>query len=93
MINEKDLILCFKALNDPVRLSILNMLRGRPAHSYELLEGLSISQPTLSYHMKILRDAQLVTVRQMPHWKEYSLNAVNLGNIARNLQELAEGKL
>lgn len=92
-MSEQELLQCLQVLGDPVRLSILNMLREKPAHGFKLLEGLSISQPTLSHHMKALRDADLVTVKSVDRKKIYAINAVKLGNIARELQEIAEGTL
>ena len=64
----------FKALCDPKRLAILELLRGGEKCACVLLENLHISQSTLSYHMKILCDAQLVTGRKEGKWVYYSLN-------------------
>ena len=49
------------ALSDPVRLSTLRLLRQGPMRPSALAQGLSISRPTMSRHLKILRRAELVT--------------------------------
>ncbi len=87
-MTDQEFLACMKVLGDPVRLGILNMLRERPAHSYEFLAGLSITQPTLSHHMKVLREAEFVTYRQTPQWKVYSLNTLKLGAIIQYLNSL-----
>ncbi len=86
-MSDQELIQCLKVMADPIRYAILDMLRERPAHSYELLAGLSITQPTLSHHMKVLRESGLVTVIQEPRWKTYALNEIKLGTLIRQLEE------
>lgn len=63
----------FKALGDPNRLQILEMLQTGEKCACKLLEALQISQPTLSHHMKILCDAGLVRGRKEGKWVHYSL--------------------
>ena len=50
----------FKAISDETRLRIIDMLSCGEMCACDILEGLSISQSTLSYHMKILADSGLV---------------------------------
>lgn len=50
----------FQSLTDSTRLQILSMLVDDELCAWELLEELQISQSTLSYHMKLLADAELV---------------------------------
>lgn len=64
----------FKALGDENRLQILNMLRGDEMCACQLLKKLNIGQSTLSHHMKILCDAELVFARKEGKWIYYSLN-------------------
>jgi ArsR family transcriptional regulator len=51
----------FKALADPTRLAIVNRLAARNACACEF-ESLGLSQPTISHHLKILREAGLIEV-------------------------------
>ena len=50
----------FKALADPTRREILRLLRGREHNAGELAERLTVSKPTLSGHLAVLRAADLV---------------------------------
>jgi ArsR family transcriptional regulator len=64
----------FKALCDPNRLIILEMLQNGERCACKLLEDLNIGQPTLSHHMKILCEAGLVSSRKEGKWMHYSIN-------------------
>lgn len=66
--------LIFKALSDPNRLFILDMIKYEEKCACKLLEALNITQPTLSHHMKILCDAGLVNSRREGKWMHYSIN-------------------
>ena len=64
----------FKALSDPNRLAILELLRGGEQCACVLLEQLSLTKSGLSYHMKILCASGLVDSRQEGKWTHYRLN-------------------
>ncbi len=64
----------FKAASDETRLKIIDMLSCGEMCACDILEGLSISQSTLSYHMKILTDSGLVNGRRDGAWVRYTLN-------------------
>lgn len=63
-----------KALADENRLAILLALQQGEKCGCVLLEELSISQPTLSHHMKLLCDSGLVAARKEGKWMHYSLS-------------------
>ena len=63
-----------KALSDPNRLQVIQILTGGERCACELLEQLQITQPTLSHHMKTLEDCGLVSSRRKGKWSHYSLN-------------------
>ena len=65
-----------KLLADPVRVEILDLLRtaGGPVCQCELHPLFSISQPTLSHHLKKLADADLIEVERRGRWAYYSIN-------------------
>lgn len=69
-----DAALICKALGDPNRLKIVQMLTKGEMCACRLLEALSITQPTLSHHMRILSDCDLVTARKDGKWTYYSLH-------------------
>lgn len=64
----------FKALCDPNRIWILNILKNGEYCACDLLEMLNVGQPTLSHHMKILVDAEIVKARKEGKWIHYSLS-------------------
>ena len=67
--------LIFKAFCDENRLQILELLRGGEKCACRLLEELSISQPTLSHHMKILCDSGIVVGRKEGKWMHYRISS------------------
>ena len=67
-----------KALGDDTRIRIFDMLSQDELCACKILEEFSITQPTLSYHMKILSDSGLVDGRKDGVWMKYSVNKENL---------------
>ncbi len=66
----------FKALADETRLKIINMLtESEELCACKILENFNITQPTLSYHMKILTDSGLVLGNKDGSWMKYTLNS------------------
>ncbi len=66
----------FKALADETRLKIINMLtESEGLCACKILENFNITQPTLSYHMKILTDSGLVLGNKDGSWMKYTLNS------------------
>lgn len=75
MENENNgYILIFKALADETRLKIVDMLSGGELCACKILEYFNFTQPTLSYHMKLLCDSGLVIGRRDGAWMRYSLD-------------------
>ena len=64
----------FKALGDGTRLKIIEMLSCGALCACDILESFQITQPTLSYHMKILTDCGLVNSYKEGSWIHYSNN-------------------
>ncbi len=84
----------FKALADENRLQIMEILKDGEKCACKLLEALQISQPTLSHHMKILCDAELVSGRKEGKWMYYSISKAGIKSAKVYLKELkiSEGK-
>ncbi|WP_244467364.1 ArsR/SmtB family transcription factor [Nocardia vulneris] len=64
----------FKALSDPVRLRLLSAIAARAggeACVCDVSEGLEVSQPTVSHHLKVLRQAGLLTSERRASWVYY----------------------
>ncbi|GAB2791710.1 DNA-binding transcriptional ArsR family regulator [Hymenobacter luteus] len=64
----------FKALNDPTRRAILELLRQQPRTAGEIAEHFQFSKPTISHHLDLLRQAELVTSDKQGQFVTYTLN-------------------
>ncbi len=64
----------FHALSEPLRIRLLELLREQELCVCELCEILEASQSKLSFHLKTLKEANLVNSRQEGRWIYYSLN-------------------
>ncbi len=64
----------FKALADPVRLRLLSLIVSAGGHEVcvcELTPAFDLSQPTISHHLKVLREAGLLTSQRRGTWVYY----------------------
>lgn len=63
----------FKALADPTRLDILRVIvtQSGPVCACDIVEQFDLSQPTISHHLKVLRDAGLLSSRRSGLWSIY----------------------
>ena len=68
-----DAVELFKALADETRLSILQMLLDGEMCVCEIMESLPLSQPAVSHHLRILRQAGLVKDRREGKWTYYDI--------------------
>ncbi|MDF2540948.1 MAG: transcriptional regulator ArsR family [Herbinix sp.] len=78
--------LIFKALSDANRLLIIDSLMSGECCACRILDQLQITQPTLSHHMKILSDNNIVNVRKDGKWMYYSLNCAKFAEIKEVLE-------
>ena len=74
----------FKALADPARIKIVNLLATspEPVCVCEFTAPLTLSQPTVSHHLKKLLDVGLLEREQRGTWAYYTLNRNALGRLA-----------
>jgi ArsR family transcriptional regulator len=63
----------FSALGDPIRLQVLGLLAGGKCCVCDLRDEIDIAQNLLSYHLKVLREAGLVTASRRGRWVDYEL--------------------
>ena len=68
----------FKALRDPTRRRILEMLKERDLTVSEISEAFEMSTPSISYHLDLLKHAQLVSSRKNGQFVTYSLETTVL---------------
>lgn len=72
-----------KALADPARIRLLSLIAAAgEACSCDLTEPLGLSQPTVSHHMKILREAGFVEREQRGKWAYYRVSTNRLTDLA-----------
>src|SRR3990167_7986479 len=71
-------VLFAKAISDETRQKIMNICCCTSLSVNEIVDKLSVSQPTVSHHLAILREADLVTVREEGKQTFYSLNQENI---------------
>jgi len=71
----KQLIRVLKALGDPNRMRIMKMLQHREMCVCEIKEAIGISQPSISRHLKVLEDADLVEKSRDGLWINYRWNS------------------
>ncbi len=81
----------FKALSDPLRLEVIELLRSQEMCVCDLRDRMEIAQSKLSFHLKTLREAGLISARQDGRWIYYSLNPAEFGELETYLAAL--GKL
>jgi ArsR family transcriptional regulator, arsenate/arsenite/antimonite-responsive transcriptional repressor len=79
----------FHALSDGTRLSILQRLRFGERCVCDLTDALDAAQSRLSFHLKVLKDAGLVTDRRDGRWMDYTLNTETLSEVAELIESLA----
>ena len=86
-----DYLRVFRAFSDERRLRVLELLSQGEQCACTLLEDLDISQPTLSYHMKILCQSGIVKERPVGPWKYYSIDGEGCAYAQKLLQALRDG--
>jgi DNA-binding transcriptional ArsR family regulator len=64
----------FKALNDETRRQIVELLKEKDMNAGEIAEQFTISKPSISHHLDILKRADLITSEKKGQFVEYSLN-------------------
>ncbi len=92
-MNYIDFALCYKALGDETRVKIFDMLKSGEKCACKLLDELNCSQPTLSYHMKMLSDCSLITTRKEGKWCYYSVDINILKELSKFILSTSNTKM
>lgn len=82
----------FKALNDPTRREILVLLRKKDMNAGEIADQFKISKPSISHHLDLLKQADLVLAEKNGQFVNYSLNTSVLDECLAWLVELKNKK-
>ena len=88
-MNYSEISQYLKVMADSSRLEILDLLSCGELCACELLQHFSFSQPTLSHHMKVLKDNNLITSRKDGNKNLYKLNHAVLDDITSRLTLLS----
>jgi ArsR family transcriptional regulator len=80
----------FKALSDPTRLQILSLVARNPGGVCEcsIVDCTPLSQPTISYHVKVLKEAGLLDVQKQGLWCYFRLRKDVVGQVVAALSGL-----
>lgn len=78
----------FKALSDPNRLKIIDILSCGEKCACDILENFEFTQPTLSHHMKVLIDCKLVRSRKEGLWNYYTLDNTSANKLVLYLMNI-----
>jgi len=73
----------FKALNDPTRREILQLLQEKDLTAGEIVEKFNISGPSISHHLDLLKQAKLVNAEKEGQFIYYSLNTTVVDEIMK----------
>lgn len=79
-----------KALAAPVRLALVEQLARSPRCVHELVDELEVSQPLVSQHLRVLRDAGLVIAGRRGREVEYSLADEHVSHVVLDLLRHAD---
>lgn len=81
----------FKALSDPVRREILNLLKEDRMSAGDIAQRFSLSQASVSYHLSILKKADLIREQKEKNFIFYELNASIFQEVLIYLKQFTKG--
>jgi ArsR family transcriptional regulator len=82
----------FKALNDPTRREILELLREKDMNAGEIADHFNITKPSISHHLDLLKQADLVLSEKNGQFITYSLNSTVVEDIIQWLMSFNQKK-
>ena len=82
----------FKALNDPTRREILELLKAKDLTAGEIADQFNISKPSISHHLDLLRQAGLVVSVKEGQFIYYSLNTTVMDEMVKWIISLQSPK-
>ncbi|HVE01643.1 MAG TPA: metalloregulator ArsR/SmtB family transcription factor [Sphingomicrobium sp.] len=83
----------FTALNDPTRRAVFERLRDGPRPVGEIAQGLPVTRPAVSQHLKVLKEAGLVDDRSEGTRRIYHIDPKGLGAMRAWLDQFWDGAL
>ena len=85
--------LAFNALGDPTRRAIFEKLQERPLAVVDIADGLPVSRPAVSQHLKVLREARLINLKTVGNNNIYELNREGILAMRNYLDQFWEDAL
>jgi ArsR family transcriptional regulator len=87
---QEQIVAGFKALSDPTRLDIFRLIavQETPICACDVVDRFQVSQPTISHHLKVLREAGLITVSRRGVWAYYAAEPRGLALLQGAIAEL-----
>ncbi|MGB3469041.1 MAG: autorepressor SdpR family transcription factor [Cyclobacteriaceae bacterium] len=82
----------FKALNDPTRRKILEMLREKDLTAGDIADAFDMTKPSISHHLDLLKQADLVVAIKKGQFIRYSLNTSVLDDLMHWIIKLTDPK-
>ncbi len=89
------LVAAFKALADPTRLDVFRLIAAQqaPLCACDVVDRFAVGQPTISHHLKVLREAGLITVSRRGVWAYYAADPRGLAVLRAALDDLLPVRL
>ncbi|MBL1229002.1 winged helix-turn-helix transcriptional regulator [Enterococcus sp. BWB1-3] len=84
--------LILKAIADPNRMKIIDLLSNGSMCACKVLEHFNFTQPTLSHHMKILENTGIVSVSKQGQWHHYLLREDFVKRFMTDMEQLLSDK-
>lgn len=85
----------FKALGDGTRLEVFRLIAGQdaPVCVCDIVDRFGVSQPTISHHLKALREAGLITVSRRGNWSFYAVDPHGMVLLRESLDRVTLSRL
>lgn len=82
----------FKALNDPTRRAILELLKEKDMTAGDIADQFNISKPSISHHLDLLKQADLVAAEKEGQFIYYSINTTVMDEMLKWLMQFSNKK-
>jgi ArsR family transcriptional regulator len=85
------MVAAFKALSDPNRFDIFRLIAAQeaPICACDVVDRFDLTQPTISHHLKVLRESGLIQATRRGIWAHYEVDAEGLSLLRSTFRELA----
>jgi len=82
----------FKALSDPTRRQIIQLLNQKPMSAGEIAEQFAMTKPSISHHLNLLKQADMITDEKQGQFIIYRLNTTVFQDVIKWFLEITENK-